>query len=193
MHYLCDSFSLGATLEQFQTGDMVQDAKDEGLDVHQLAVVGFFFDVVENAQQRRVAELQAAHARVAAEYAAFRGESDKRRAHLADAEAVHAADAAEAAQRVAAARDEVTQLQEAYDALLTSSQDLEQHLRAVQKELEQHKAQRGQEREAAQGELARRLSEQRARGEADVAEAVQQSLALNAKLAQAQEAQREAA
>jgi carbonic anhydrase len=49
VHYLCDSISLGATLEQFQTGDMVEDAKDEGLDVHQLAVVGIFFDVVENA------------------------------------------------------------------------------------------------------------------------------------------------
>lgn len=49
VHYLCDSNSLGATLEQFQTGDMVDTAKDEGMDVHQLGVVGIFFDVMENA------------------------------------------------------------------------------------------------------------------------------------------------
>lgn len=49
VHYLCDSNSLGATLEQFQSGEMVEDARDAGTDVHQLGVVGIFFDIVENA------------------------------------------------------------------------------------------------------------------------------------------------
>jgi len=49
VHYLCDSNSLGATLEQFQSGEMVEAARDEGTDVHQLGVVGIFFDIVENA------------------------------------------------------------------------------------------------------------------------------------------------
>lgn len=38
-----------APLEQFQTGDMVQVAKDDDMDVHQLGVVGIFVAVVDNA------------------------------------------------------------------------------------------------------------------------------------------------
>jgi len=49
VHYRCESMSLGSTLEQFQTGDMVQAAKDDDVDVHQLGVVGIFFDVMDNA------------------------------------------------------------------------------------------------------------------------------------------------
>ena len=41
--------SLGTTLEDFQTEEMVDAAEAEGEDTHQLGVVGIFFDVVDNA------------------------------------------------------------------------------------------------------------------------------------------------
>merc|ERR1712013_351763 len=49
VHYSCEHASLGTTLENFQTEEMVSAAAAEGEDTHQLGVVGIFFDVVDNA------------------------------------------------------------------------------------------------------------------------------------------------
>jgi len=49
VHYSCAHASLGTTLENFQTEEMVDAAELEGEDTHQLGVVGIFFDVVDNA------------------------------------------------------------------------------------------------------------------------------------------------
>merc|ERR1712087_1001696 len=49
VHYSCAHASLGTTLENFQTEEMVDAAEAEGEDTHQLGVVGIFFDVVDNA------------------------------------------------------------------------------------------------------------------------------------------------
>jgi len=48
VHYSCLHASLGTTLENFQTEEMVEAAEAEREDTHQLGVVGIFFDVVEN-------------------------------------------------------------------------------------------------------------------------------------------------
>jgi len=47
VHYSCAHANLGLTLGQFGTGDEVNAMKDDGEDVHQLAVVGFFFEITE--------------------------------------------------------------------------------------------------------------------------------------------------
>lgn len=46
VHYSCAHNSLGATLFNFGTEDQVSTAESAGTDVHQLGVVGIFFDVV---------------------------------------------------------------------------------------------------------------------------------------------------
>jgi len=47
VHYSCAHASLGLTLDQFGTGDAVNALKEAGEDVHQLGVVGFFFEISE--------------------------------------------------------------------------------------------------------------------------------------------------
>eukprot|EP01084_Bolivina_argentea_P059806 109259_1 len=47
VHYSCAHASLGTTLDQFQTERNVDEMKDAKEDVHQLGVVGIFFDIIE--------------------------------------------------------------------------------------------------------------------------------------------------
>lgn len=47
VHYSCSHASLGLTLGQFGTGAEVDTMKATGADVHQLGVVGFFFEISE--------------------------------------------------------------------------------------------------------------------------------------------------
>jgi len=47
VHYSCAHASLGLTLGQFGTLEDVEGLKEDGEDVHQLGVVGFFFEISE--------------------------------------------------------------------------------------------------------------------------------------------------
>eukprot|EP00484_Ammonia_sp_Unknown_P003575 CAMPEP_0197056462 /NCGR_PEP_ID=MMETSP1384-20130603/85008_1 /TAXON_ID=29189 /ORGANISM="Ammonia sp." /LENGTH=383 /DNA_ID=CAMNT_0042490465 /DNA_START=93 /DNA_END=1241 /DNA_ORIENTATION=+ len=47
VHYSCAHASLGSMISQFPDEETVNSLKDDDEDVHQLAVVGIFFDVVE--------------------------------------------------------------------------------------------------------------------------------------------------
>eukprot|EP01083_Nonionella_stella_P026319 72377_1 len=49
VHYSCAHASVGTTLGQFPTKESVTSAEENGVDTHQLGVVGIFFDVVEDA------------------------------------------------------------------------------------------------------------------------------------------------
>jgi len=48
VHYSCKHASLGSTLENFQTEDDIAKGYANGQDVHQLGVVGIFFEVVDD-------------------------------------------------------------------------------------------------------------------------------------------------
>ena len=95
-----------------------------------------------------------------------RGESDK--------------NSAESVQLLAAKQEELEQLPAKYAALLTSCKDIEQHLVAVQSELEQYEAHKAQQ----ELEVARRLVEKQARCDGDVDEVKVHMDALVMKLAQ---------
>ena len=47
VHYSCQHNDLGLTLAQFPDLEDVESAKEEGEDVHQLGVIGFFFEISE--------------------------------------------------------------------------------------------------------------------------------------------------
>lgn len=130
---------------------------------------------IHGAQQQCVADLQSQHSALAAQYALSVSESDKKLADLSLSKS-------ESAQTLSAEREERTQLQSAYDALRRDCQDVEAHLVAVQKELEQQKAEHETKRDEIALDAQRTLAAVQTNFERDVAEAEQRSAALNAQL-----------